>query len=169
MKTKSQVSLEFMIIFGISFFIVMSLVGIFFTYSGEASREIDRKYIDRTANKIINEIENVYYLGYGNRVTLKFNFPENIFNVTIGHFNNIVNGETIKFDTLNFEVLGDNENLNLTYMTNLPSIRFNCSISCSHSSSVSYFNDTSLFAQGPKEVRIESFGSYVSVDFIREE
>ena len=169
MKTKSQVSLEFAIIFGISFLIIMIFVGIFFTYSEEASEQIDKKYLDRIANKIINEIENVYFLGYGNRVTLKFNFPQNIFNISIGHFTNLVNGENVSFNTLNFEVLVNKKKFNLTYLTNLPSIKFNCTLDCNYdsSSNISYFNDSSLYRQGPKEIRIESFGEYVSIDFIR--
>ena len=112
---KSQSSFEFLLLFGIVFLIIISMVGIFINYSNEISRKFDKEYLDNIANEIILKVENVYYLGQDNRITLNFNFPKNIKNITFVHINNTINN--VELDILQFEVYDDNRIYNISYLT----------------------------------------------------
>ena len=161
MKKKSQSSFEFLMIFGIGFTIILILGSIFFNYSVEAQRSLDKEQINNLAQEIISNVERVYFLGNGNRITMKTNFPDNIINVTIVHKN--LSG--IYFDYLDIETFNINsqnitDNSHNIYETSKDYIRFNCSLTCSQSAIVngewisSYLD--SDFSKGFKNIRIEN-------------
>ena len=165
---RSQSSFEFLLLFGIVFLIIISMVGIFINYSNEISRKFDKEYLDNIANEIILKVENVYYLGQDNRITLNFNFPKNIKNITFIHINNTI--DDIELDILQFEVYDDTRIYNISYLTRESFIRFNCSINCTSNSNgdISYFNYSEDFFSGPKKIRIESKKDFVAIDFIQD-
>ncbi len=173
MSKKSQSSLEFLIIFGVGFFMIIVLSGVFLSYSTGAKSSLDKSQIENIGNGIMENVEKIYFMGDGNRVTYNVNFPEGIKNMSIYHMNLSNSTDDIYFDYLNisyyYEGSGEISNI---FTTNENYIRFNCS-RCYHGpiingSGVSYFNYTSDFAGGPKKIRIYSMGDYVNIEFIRD-
>ena len=175
MKTKSQSSMEFLVILGISFVLVLLLGSLFFSYSKGAKSDLDQKQIEKFAGEIITNIEKVYFLGQGNRVTMKTKFPDGIENFTIVHYNisDPSNpGTFVQFDTLNFTYYAENQIIANIFETRDFYIRFNCT-SCMNTSPIngngnwtSYYN-SSDFSGGPKHIRIESMGDWVNINFYK--
>lgn len=161
---KSQSSLEFLSIFLIGFTIIIIMSGIFFNYTSEAKQSLDKSQIDKIGNDIISNIENIYFIGQGNKITMKAKFPDYIENFTIHHTNNTL-GE--KFDYLNFTIQGEKIFTNQLFLTKELYIRFNCS-SCYHNNitNISYYN-SSDFSGGLKVIKIESRENYVTLDFVK--
>ena len=165
MEKKSQSSFEFMVIFGIGFSLIIILGGVFFSYSNSAQKGLDKKQIDNIADELMSNIERIYFLGKGNRITMKTTFPDGIENFTIVHKN--ISG--VEFDYLNISTYNEKLLLSNIYETN-EYVRFNCT-ACYHSplingEGISSFNQSD-FSVGQKNIRIESFGDYVSVDFYK--
>lgn len=162
MEKKAQGSLEFLIIFGIGFVLIIMMAGVFFTFSGDAKQSLDKKQIEKIGRDIMNNVENVYFLGSGNRVTMNLNMPEGIENITIHHINN--SGQV--FDYMNFTFYQDKVLSSEMYFSKENYIRFDCS-DCTNLGDLSYYPIYDL-NPGPKRVRVESKGDWVSIDFIRE-
>lgn len=158
---KSQSSVEFLITFGIGFSLIIILSGIFLTYSEGAKENLDKQQIQKIGQEIIFNVEKIYFLGEGNRVTLNTRFPDNIENFTIYHSD--ASGE--EFDYLNITYLNNGQFYDEIFTTNELYTRFNCT-SCYHTGDISYYN-LSDFSGGNKEIRITSKGEYVSIDFFK--
>ncbi|MCA9496194.1 MAG: hypothetical protein KC589_04585 [Nanoarchaeota archaeon] len=173
MKVKSQSSMEFLVIFGISFTLILLLGSLFFSYSSGAKSELDQRQIEKFAGEMITNIEKVYFLGQGNRVTMKTRFPNGIENFSIIHINssNPSNpGSSILFDQLSVTYYFEDQIVNNLFETRDFYIRFNCT-ACSNSANVggnwtSYFN-SSDFSGGAKQIRIESMGDWVNIYFYK--
>ena len=167
MKTKAQSSLEFLAIFGISFMIIILLGGIFFTYSSGAKTNLDKKQLERIGDEIVSNVEQIYFLGDGNRVTIQTKFPDDIVNMTIYHKNQ----SGLSFDYLTFTHYNDDILVESSFEPNDYYVRFNCT-NCHHvingpDGNLSFYNQSD-FAGGTKSIRIESYGDYVAVDFYNE-
>lgn len=166
-KKKSQSSLEFLMIFGIGFTIILILAGIFFSYFNGEKNTLDSKHLDNIGNEIIQNVEKIYFLGSGNRITINTNFPSGIDRIGIRHYENItVNSQQISFDYLEILTI---TNETLMFNPNEHYVRFNCS-ECYYDTSLnlSYFNDTSIYSGGNKKIRIESKEDFVDISFVRE-
>jgi hypothetical protein len=167
---KAQSSLEFLMIFGIGFSIIMVLSGIFFGYFNAEKETLDSKHLQNIGEELIGNIDKIYFLGNGNRITLNTKFPEGIENITIYHIiDKNVSGTNISFDYLNISYIGGGKIISQIFTTSEPYIRFNCT-RCYHNltTNISHYNDTSDFTGGFKRIRIESKGNWVSMDFIKE-
>ncbi len=168
MQKKAQSSLEFLMILGVALTIILILAGIFVSYSNGAKKNLDQQQLRNIGDEIISNSERVYFLGTGNRVTQKSNFPDGIVNFTIVHMN-ISNGTGYnQFDLINITFHDSGNVENLIFYPNELYIRLN-STKCYHTPVVngswsSYFN-VSTFSQGPKQIRIESLGEWVSLSF----
>lgn len=167
---KSQSSIEFLTIFGIGLLLIVIMSGIFFMYSGEAKSELDKQQIEIIGSELISNIEQIYFAGSGNRITLKSTFPQGIENFTIHHINNS-KGE---FDYLNITYIFDKQIISSIFLPTELYIRFNFSNSLNtpkiNNNWISYFsgnNATSNYNGGVKSIRIESQGDFVSLEFIR--
>lgn len=168
---KNQSSLEFLIIFGISFAIILMLGGIFFSYSNGAKNTLDQKQIDKVGNEIISNIEKIYFLGNNNMITMGFKLPEGIENISILHLN-ISDGTTYNtYDYLNISYMSENLIVDSLFTTKENYIYFNCT-NCTHSVNLngnytSYYNSYD-YTGGTKLMKIQSKGDYVTIDFVRE-
>ena len=162
---KAQSSLEFIMIFGLGFFLILIISAAFFTYSNDAKIDLDTKQMGLIGEEIMSNVEKIYYLGEGNKITLKTKFPDGIENMTISH-NNGTKGE---YDQLNFWIYSGESLVPVVFGTQKNYIRFNCT-NCRHdySTNISFYNDTSMFSSGSRELKIESYGDYVSIDFKKE-
>jgi hypothetical protein len=168
MERKGQSSLEYLTIFGIGLTIIIVLTGIFYIYSGTAKQKLDQKQIESIGQELTSTIEKLYFLGEGNRVTLKTNFPEGVDNLTIHHLNNSNATDVIEFDYFNFSYQFEGQYISSIFEARDTYIRFNCT-RCNHDlvRNVSYYNQSD-FSGGIKNIRIESKGDWVSVDFIND-
>lgn len=164
---KSQSSLEFLMIFGIAFTLILVMSTLFFGFFTGEKTTLDTKHLEQIGLKIMTESEKVYFLGSGNKKTIKTDFPEGIKNISIRHYNQ----SSLSFDIFNITYMGDNGYYSLFFETQETYIRFNCS-KCAHIISplinYSYYNVSSDFSQGAKRIEIVSYGDYVSIDFIKE-
>lgn len=161
-KSKAQSSLEFLMIFGIGFSIIIIIGGLFLTYSSGAKETLDQQQIDRIGQEIISSIEQIYFLGNGNRLTLNFNFPAGVENFTINHANN----GSVDFDYLNITYFYSGGVISEIFTTKEAYTRFNCT-QCYVGTDINWFN-VSDFSEGSKTIRITSKGDYVSLDFVKE-
>lgn len=167
MEKRAQSSLEFMLVFGISFTILIVMGGIFLGYFNTEKKSLDNTYLDKIGNEMIASIEKVYFLGDSNRITIDVKFPEGVHNITIIHRNNftLTDGTNVSFDVLNISFEAEGEILSNLYDPYEFYIRFNCSM-CTHNATtnISYY-DSEDFSPGFKKIRFESKGDYVAVDF----
>lgn len=170
MFTKAQSSLEFLTIFGIGFSMILILGGIFFTYSLESKQELDKDQLDVSFSQLISTMEQIYFLGEGNRVTQKLMLPDGIKNISIIHLNASNATDELYIDYLNISVYSQVGVQYLIYMPQEEYIRFNCSLNCSETPNVngnwtsSYLPEASR--SGPKTIRLENKGDFIAVDFI---
>lgn len=160
MSKKSQGSLEFLIILGIGFLIIAILGSIFFNFFIGEKKTLDSKHIDNIGLEIMSNIDRVYFMGIGNRVTVETIFPEGIENISIHHFTD--------YDYLNITFIGNKIVQHKIYEPSEIYIRFNCS-ECKHNytTNISYFNDSSLFSKGNKRIRIDGKKDFVEISFTR--
>ena len=164
---KSQSSLEFILTFVIGFSLILILSGLYLTYSSGNTDTLNRQQVDKIGRDIISNVEKIYFLGEGNRVTYSTNFPEDIRNLSIHHANNSNATDTIVFDYLNITYTLDSQHASSIFTAKENYIRFNCT-NCNHypSQNVSVY-EPSDFSGGTKKLRIESEGDWVSVDFVK--
>jgi hypothetical protein len=171
MARKSQSSMELLTVFGIALAIIAIIAGIFFMYTSEAKQKLNRDQINAIGQEMISNIEKMYYLPEGNRITMKANFPEGIQNFTI-HHRTVYNGtHDLTFDYLNFTHLFGDRVVSTLFEPGQLFVRFNCSYSCYYTTidennSFSYFN-SSDYSSTVKEIRVESKEGYVLIDFVR--
>jgi len=166
LKKKCQSSLEFLMIFGIGFTIILILSGVFFNYFNQEKNSLDTQHLENLGNQLMQNIEKIYFLGSGNRVTINTNFPEQIESFSVVHKNNVTVGtENISYDYLSVVLL---DNTTHVFTPNEIYIRFNCK-DCTHNltTNVSYVNDSSFLTAGKKKIRIENKGDFVEIAFIR--
>jgi len=171
---KSQSSLEFLMIFGIGFLIILGLTSIFITYFNGEKNTLDKKHMENIGDSIIDNVEKIYFLGKGNRITMDTKFSEGISNLTIEHMNvsdpSGAPGDRLYFDLLKIEFYTDEGVGSQVFETNELYVRFNCT-KCYQTprvngSWISYFN-YSDYNPGFKKIRFESFGDWVSMDFVK--
>ncbi len=83
MKRKGQVSIEYLIIVGFVTFVVMSIIGIAFYYSGTMKGKIKENQVTEFANKLILTSESVYYSGEPSKATINVYLPEGVSEIRI--------------------------------------------------------------------------------------
>ena len=83
MQSKSQVSVEYMLVMGFAAVITLPLLIIYYTYTSDSSTSVAIGQATQIARKIVDASESVYYLGKPSQTTLKFNFPDNIYSTNL--------------------------------------------------------------------------------------
>lgn len=167
---KAQSSVEFLIILGIALTIIMILSGVFFSYFNSAKQNLDKQQLTNIGNDLISNIERIYFMGSGNRITQQSNFPDGIVNFTIEHFN-ISNGTNYnQFEVINITFYDSIAESSLLFYPIETYVKIDCD-RCQNTTPLngnytSYFNQ-SMFSQGPKEIRLETRGDTVYLSFTR--
>jgi len=161
---KAQASFEYLAIFGMGLALIVIVGGIFFVYTYSAKSSLDFQQVDKIGNEIIDNSEKIYFLGTGNRITLNPVFPQGIENFTIHQ----INESGYNYGYLNFTLVRDGELVHVIFEPQEAYVRLECTkcykaVSATHN--VSWYNATN-FHQGSKTIRIESMGTFVSVDFM---
>jgi len=85
--------------------------------------------------------------------------------MTISHNN----GSLGEYDQLSLWVYSGESLIPIVFGTQKNHIRFNCT-NCYHNytTNISYYNNSSMFSSGARQLQIESYGDYVSIDFKKE-
>ncbi|MFW5852677.1 MAG: hypothetical protein ACOCUR_01480 [Nanoarchaeota archaeon] len=80
---KSQSAIEFMMIIGVAFTLMIPALFIFQQFGSQANEKVVSSQIISFGREIISSIESMYYYGESSRTTIRFNFPEKITDVYI--------------------------------------------------------------------------------------
>jgi len=75
--------MEYLIIFGIAFAMTLPLVVIYAKQTGNMQADVTQMQIYKTASKISDYAEQVYYMGEPSQRTLYIDFPQGVNSVTI--------------------------------------------------------------------------------------
>lgn len=84
-RGKAQVSMEYLIIVSFVVVLIIPMLVMFNKYSDETEDNIITSQANQIGRKIVDAAESVYYLGKPSKNTLKFSFPKDISNITIGN------------------------------------------------------------------------------------
>ena len=79
----SQISVEYILIVGFALVVVVPLLIIFMQYSSSSSSAASTNQAFQIARKIIEESEEVFYIGNPAQTTITANFPENIQSISL--------------------------------------------------------------------------------------
>lgn len=77
-NSRAQVSMEYLIIFGIAFAMTIPLIIIYARQTGNMQADVTQMQIYKAASKISDYAEQVYYMGEPSQRTLYINFPAGI-------------------------------------------------------------------------------------------
>ncbi len=80
---KAQVSMEYLAVIGISLFLIMPMVVIYFQQSTSLSDDIHSAQIHKIAQELIDASEEVYYLGAPSTKQLLIHLPQGIEAITL--------------------------------------------------------------------------------------
>ncbi|MFP4401788.1 MAG: hypothetical protein ACLFPL_01015 [Candidatus Nanoarchaeia archaeon] len=159
----AQASFELLLVLGFSLTLTILGAGYYIIYSEAATDDLNSQQIDRVFEDIMSKASRVYYSGNGNRITVEATLPAGVESITIE------NGTSSSGDSFNYINVTQQQNEISVSSQYFPSdlfIYLNCSISCSPSSSGRYIYDREHTNQGPKDIRIESKGDIIYIDFI---
>ena len=78
LRVKGQSSLEYLLIVGITFAIIIPTTYLFYNYSKESSQEISDSQITKIGRDIVDTAELIFYSGQGSKTTLQLNIPKNV-------------------------------------------------------------------------------------------
>lgn len=79
----AQASVEYLMVVGIAFVIIVPMVYIFFNYSTEMSQEVTQAKVGRIAGNLVDAAEEVFYLGEPSKSTVNFDMPGGVFDAFI--------------------------------------------------------------------------------------
>ncbi|HEY9701459.1 MAG TPA: class III signal peptide-containing protein, partial [Allocoleopsis sp.] len=82
-NNKAQVSVEYLIIIGVSLAVLIPGTYFFYEYSKSSNEGAIRSQINQIGSSIISNAESVYGLGEGSLVTTEVRYPKNIRDVYI--------------------------------------------------------------------------------------
>ena len=80
---KGQISTEYLIVVGFALLLTIPTVIVFFTESSKNVAEVNTIQAKQIARKIVDNAEEVYYLGAPSTTTIKVIMPQGIQNITI--------------------------------------------------------------------------------------
>ena len=80
---KSQAALEYILVVGITFVIIVPTSYLFYNYSKESTEELKDAQITQIGTTIIDLSHSIYYSGEGSKSVLKLNMPDNVNGVKI--------------------------------------------------------------------------------------
>ncbi len=100
-SSRGQVSMEYLMVVGLSFLLITPLAVLFVYQSNSMSSEIQAVQMERVGQEIISSAEEVFYLGSPTQKVLKVYFPERLSSVTVESqavvFNMTVGDSTLSY------------------------------------------------------------------------
>lgn len=82
-RGKAQAAMEYLLVVGLVFVIIVPMVYLFYSYSTDMGEEITEAKADRIATSLVNAAEEVFYLGEPSKTTVKFDMPPGVFDITV--------------------------------------------------------------------------------------
>jgi len=89
-KSKAQVSVEYLFIIGMALAIIVPGSILFYKYSQDSNEKLVASQINRIGKNIINEVERMKAIGKYSWTTLEVNFPESTRNVSTNDYELII-------------------------------------------------------------------------------
>lgn len=83
MPKNAQSALEYLMIIGLTFGIIIPTVYLFYSYSRESNIQIVDSQINSIGSNIVNTAESIYYSGEHSKTIIEFNMPENVNGISI--------------------------------------------------------------------------------------
>ncbi|MFH1803147.1 MAG: hypothetical protein ABH864_06910 [archaeon] len=123
-QKRGQISTEYIMVVSFVLFIVLSALGIAFTYSAQIKDTMKFNQIESFSTKVISQSESIFYAGEPSRTTLNAYLPEGINNITIMEYFIVFNvstssGESITAYRSNVNLTGSlspNSGVKLVYL-----------------------------------------------------
>ncbi len=160
-NSKAQVSMEYLMIVGLSFLVLIPTSYFFYQYSQTSNEAVVKSQINKIGNSFLMTAEGVYGLSEGSILTTEVTYPQNIKDMYILNKNELI----IRYETssgMSEAVFFSRVDLsgNYKYIFNT-----DCSITsralCGASPCENSTITQSCPAQGNKKIKFESKGSYV--------
>src|SRR3989344_5190731 len=82
-SAKSQASMEFLIVIGIAFLVIVPATYFFLNFSRESAEEISFYQLEAIGRSMIDTSESLFYTGEGSKTILSVNMPNGIEGATI--------------------------------------------------------------------------------------
>ena len=80
---KSQYALEYLLIIGVIFAMILPTVFLFYTYASDTNLKIENSQANEFLEKVVGEAERVHYLGPPSKITLNQKVPESTYNISV--------------------------------------------------------------------------------------
>jgi len=90
MQKSAQISIEYMIIIGLSFAVLIPTGYFFYSYSQSSNEETSRLQISQLGNEMLKNSESIYGLADGSLVTLDLKYPSNVRNIYVLNSNELI-------------------------------------------------------------------------------
>ena len=82
-SSKSQASLEYLLIISLTLGIIVPTTYMFYNYSKASSQELVDAQLVKLGRTLIDTSETIFYTGEGSKTVLEINVPDNVVNVQI--------------------------------------------------------------------------------------
>ena len=151
---RGQVSLEYLMILGMTLAVLIPASYLFYDYSQGSNSQVVRGQIDSVAANVLTQASAMYSLGKGNRITLDLTIPSSVQNITI------LDNAEIVITYRSPQGLQDAvffSTTNITGVYNLDGTP--CIVPCSDT-----LWSTKPVASGAVQLKIESQGAYVTLN-----
>ena len=156
MPKNAQSALEYLMIIGLTFGIIIPTVYLFYSYSRESNIQLVDSQINSIGSNIVNTAESVYYSGEHSKTIMEFNMPENVNHISIISERELVFDVTTEFGNTDIVFFSD---VNITADRTIP---IYCAIGVCDLSHIA--------SQGYQKIRIESIsgGAEVLIEKVSE-
>jgi uncharacterized protein (UPF0333 family) len=143
--SKSQASLEYLIILGIALFLLIPIIGLFYSSSADSQSQTSSNLNIINGRKLVSSAETVFYQGKNSKLKVQLTFPDNIESIAI------------KNGTLEITSVFDGETSAFVFFSSIPLALGDCD------SQASFITDNSFLAGGSKQLFVKSCGNNVSI------
>ena len=73
-----QASMEYLIVVGVAFLVMIPATYFFFSFSKESGQEISTSQLDSVGREMVETAESLLYSGSGSKTTMKLSMPEGV-------------------------------------------------------------------------------------------
>ncbi|MFC1730252.1 hypothetical protein ACFL6I_07925 [candidate division KSB1 bacterium] len=82
-RGKAQATVEYLVVVGMIFVIILPMVYILYSYSTDISAEVTESKMKRVADKLVNTAEEFYYLGPPSKTAVNIEMPPGVYEVYV--------------------------------------------------------------------------------------
>ncbi len=154
-NSTAQISLEYLLIIGISLAILIPTSLFFYQYTQSSNEGVIRSQIAKIGNTMLKNSEQIYGMAEGSRVTVDMDFPANINSITVLNKNEIV----IQYELSS----GTSEAVFYSPVDITTPINLSTNATCTGNCTLLPWTNSTLgtFAEGLHHIKFESETSFV--------